>query len=428
MRHFKPWRRLAGRLTSPLVQFNLVVLLALLAASIGLSMGINQVMTRHLLAQHQRIYPTLLELALEGGWRTASGSPWKLAKTDPAVLSELKERLANLTGASNVRLWDENGRLVGEKSALKGQTRASEKLVQALSGRASRALVPSPEGDRIELYLPLIHAGQVEGAICLSEPADRLRAMIQEAKRAVRTLVLGTGVALYLLLFAIFFQATRRQSAASRQLALSRDMTIYALAYQAELRDLATGRHIERTRRFVRILAEELSRRPEFRGYLTAEYVDDLSKAAQLHDIGKVGVPDSILLKPGPLSEEEFDEVKKHSEYGAMILEKADARLSFQSFLKIAIHITRHHHERWDGRGYPAGLAGERIPLSARIMALADVYDALRSQRPYKRALDHTKCVEIIEQERSRQFDPRVVDAFLNREKEFKAISEEMVD
>ena len=151
-------------------------------------------------------------------------------------------------------------------------------------------------------------------------------------------------------------------------------------------------------------------------------------KSTPLHDIGKVGVQDSILNKPGRLSEEEFEEMKKHCDYAVTILEKALARLSFQSFLDIAIQIASTHHERWDGTGYPNGLSNSMIPLSGRIMALADVYDALRSSRPYKEAFPHDKCLQIIMEGSGKHFDPDVVNAFLFHEKEFHKISEYLSD
>jgi response regulator RpfG family c-di-GMP phosphodiesterase len=209
----------------------------------------------------------------------------------------------------------------------------------------------------------------------------------------------------------------------NRQLRETESVTIFALAYQAELRDHETGAHIERTAQYVKLIAEWLAEMPELQSYLTPEYIFDLVKAAPLHDIGKVGIPDSILLKPGRLTPDEFEVIKKHCEYGAQVLEIADEKLTFQSFLKIAIQIVLAHHEKWDGTGYPKGLKGEEIPLSARIMALADVYDALRSCRCYKPCLPHEDAVKIILAARGQQFDPAVVDAFLGVEGQFEKVA-----
>ena len=208
-----------------------------------------------------------------------------------------------------------------------------------------------------------------------------------------------------------------------------------SLAYQAEIRDLETGQHLDRTTEYVRILAEELKNPPpkytvreSDKNYLTDEYIIDLVKSVPLHDIGKVGVSDSILRKPGKLTEEEFEEMKKHCDHGARVLERAEKKLSFRSFLSIGVQLALSHHERWDGQGYPFGLKGEEIPLSARIMALVDVYDALRSKRCYKESFSHEESVEIISKGRGTQFDPIIIDAFLRIKNEFMNISIELAD
>jgi response regulator RpfG family c-di-GMP phosphodiesterase len=209
----------------------------------------------------------------------------------------------------------------------------------------------------------------------------------------------------------------------NQQLLQTEAVTILALAYQAELRDLETGKHLERTSHYVKLLAEELSRLPKYHSYLTPAYIADLVKSAPLHDIGKVAIPDSILRKPGKLTPEEFEIMKKHCEYGTRVLKIADEKLSFQSFLKIAIQIAASHHEKWNGKGYPEGLKGEAIPLSGRIMALADVYDAIRSERCYKKSFSHEETLKIIAGDRGEHFDPDLVDVFLRIENNFHEIS-----
>lgn len=213
---------------------------------------------------------------------------------------------------------------------------------------------------------------------------------------------------------------------ANRQLLKTEGVTIFALAYQAELRDMETGKHLERTAHYVRLLAEELSRLPKYRTYLTSRYIADLVKSAPLHDIGKVAIPDSILRKPGKLTPDEFEIIKKHCEYGTRVLTIADEKLDFQSFLKIAIQVVSSHHEKWNGTGYPKGLKGDAIPLSGRIMALADVYDALRSERCYKKSFSHEDTCRIISQEKGEHFDPDIVDVFSGIEKKFNEISDAM--
>jgi HD-GYP domain-containing protein (c-di-GMP phosphodiesterase class II) len=200
------------------------------------------------------------------------------------------------------------------------------------------------------------------------------------------------------------------------------------LGYQAELRDFETGKHLERTSAYVSVIGNELKNHEDYQKYMTDDYITDMIKSAHLHDIGKVAIPDNILLKPGKLTDEEFKIIQSHPLHGADILEKAEARLSFTSFFKIAIQMCKNHHEKWNGTGYPSKLSGIDIPLSARIMALADVYDALRSARPYKEAFSHKKCISIIKEESGTSFDPEIVGVFLTKEKEFEEISIKMKD
>ncbi|MDP4727357.1 MAG: PAS domain S-box protein, partial [Desulfobacterales bacterium] len=208
----------------------------------------------------------------------------------------------------------------------------------------------------------------------------------------------------------------------------ARTATIMGLAKLAEFRDKGTGRHLERICRYTRILAKELAHKPAYRGYITPQYLDDISLSAILHDIGKVGVPDAILLKPDRLTNAEFEVVKSHCILGGNVLEAAESQVRGESFLTIGKQIAYHHHEKWDGSGYPSGLSGETIPLSTRIVALADVYDALTSRRSYKKAYTHEEAAAIIVREKGCHFDPDVVDAFLDHEKEFNEIRREMQD
>ncbi|MFZ0611611.1 MAG: HD domain-containing phosphohydrolase [Desulfobacterales bacterium] len=208
----------------------------------------------------------------------------------------------------------------------------------------------------------------------------------------------------------------------------ARSATILGLAKLAEFRDRGTGKHLERICHYTRILAKELAHRPAYLGYITPQYLDDISLSSILHDIGKVGVPDAILLKPNRLTRAEFEVVKGHCILGGNVLEAAESQVRGPSFLSIGKQIAYHHHEKWDGSGYPSGLAGETIPLSTRIVALADVYDALTSERSYKRAFSHEESVAIIVREKGHHFAPDVVEAFLSHEKEFNAARREMQD
>ena len=211
-----------------------------------------------------------------------------------------------------------------------------------------------------------------------------------------------------------------RVRAGQRVLSLeTREMVIFVLAKLAESRDPETGHHLERVQRYCRTLAQTLAENPDYRAEIDPEFVRLVFQTSPLHDIGKVGVPDSVLLKPGRLSDTEFDVMKTHTLIGAETLEAALRTYPNARFLQIARDIALAHHERWDGRGYPHGLAGTDIPLSARIVALADVYDALTSRRVYKDAFTHAVARDIITTDSSTHFDPSVVEAFVQTEEEF---------
>ena len=197
---------------------------------------------------------------------------------------------------------------------------------------------------------------------------------------------------------------------------------ILGFARLTEYRDKDTGKHLERIREYTRVLATGLSKLEKYADYVTANYIEDLCLSSVLHDVGKVGIEDALLRKPGKLSPEEFRKVKEHARLGGEALRAVDQEIKRESFLTIGKEIAFSHHERWDGTGYPAGLAGERIPLSARIVALADVYDALTSRRTYKEAMSHDDAVRIILSERGTHFDPDIVDIFSEERETFRKI------
>jgi putative two-component system response regulator len=206
---------------------------------------------------------------------------------------------------------------------------------------------------------------------------------------------------------------------------LTQQVTIRALAHLAEMRDTDTGMHIHRTQSFVRILASELAAHPRFEPGLDAAALDQLVRSAPLHDIGKVGIPDRILLKPGPLTSAEWALMKRHTVLGADAIGRAQADVHEPlPFLDVAKKIARWHHEKWDGSGYPDGLAGDAIPVAARLMALADVFDALISRRVYKEAMTLEEARDVIVEGRRVQFDPDVVGAFAARFHDFTAVAE----
>ncbi len=214
----------------------------------------------------------------------------------------------------------------------------------------------------------------------------------------------------------------------TQELNLTKEVTIEALATLAEWRDPETGGHIKRTQNYVRALANRLRSDPVFAPLLDNDTAELLYQSAPLHDVGKVGIPDSILLKPGKLTDEEFEIMKTHTTRGRDALATTERKLGGNSFLRLAREIAYGHHERWDGRGYPQGLSGDAIPLPARLMSVADVYDALISKRVYKPAMPHAKAFQIITEGKGTQFDPRVVEAFEGIQDEFQGISRRYMD
>ena len=209
-----------------------------------------------------------------------------------------------------------------------------------------------------------------------------------------------------------------------RQLSQAQQVTILSLAKLTEYRDLETGTHLERIMKYTEILAHELSGLDSYSSYITEEYILDLVSSCPLHDIGKVGIPDNILHKPGKLTSDEFDIMKNHTIIGGDTIRDAEEQLQSRSYLELGREIAYSHHEKWDGSGYPHGLKEENIPLSARIVSVADVYDALISKRPYKDAYTHQTAVSIIKKTEGTHFDPSIIDAFARCEPLFEEYSE----
>jgi putative two-component system response regulator len=192
------------------------------------------------------------------------------------------------------------------------------------------------------------------------------------------------------------------------------DASIHVMVSLAEFRDETTGNHIQRTQEYMRLLALELAKKPQYSTLLTASHIEQMSKSAPLHDIGKIAIPDHILLKPGKHTPEEFAVMKTHAQRGYDMLKRAGEHMGERGeFLTLAMEIAGGHHEKWDGSGYPNGLAGSDIPLSARLMAVADVFDALLARRPYKEPMTVEQAAAIILEGRGKHFDPEVVDAFM---------------
>lgn len=211
-----------------------------------------------------------------------------------------------------------------------------------------------------------------------------------------------------------------------QEISLIQEVSVMAMAALAEMRDPETGNHIQRTKLYIKELATRLGRTEKYADVLTPEHISLIVTSAPLHDIGKVGIPDHILLKPGKLTDEEFEVMKTHTTQGRDAVLRAERLMnSTETFLRFAKEIVYSHHEKWDGTGYPQGLAGETIPLSARLMAVADVYDALTSKRVYKEAMSHEQAVDIIVSDAGRHFDPDIVEIFVKCCHKFQEISEQ---
>ncbi|MFV0349167.1 MAG: two-component system response regulator [Halodesulfovibrio sp.] len=208
----------------------------------------------------------------------------------------------------------------------------------------------------------------------------------------------------------------------TEEIALTQSVTIFSMACLAEMRDNELVGHIKRTQLYVRLLAEQLERMPEYSAYFREVPVDLLCASIPLHDIGKIGIPDHILLKPGRLTDDEFTIMRLHTVYGRDSLQRAESMLNTSnSFLRVAREIAHTHHEWWNGNGYPQGLSGKNIPLAGRLMAVADVYDALISKRIYKEPISHQESIEIVAEGSGTQFDPQIVEVFLRIEKDIRA-------
>lgn len=270
----------------------------------------------------------------------------------------------------------------------------------------------------------------------LSETADKVRAFemggVDYVTKPIKFDEVAARVATHLKIRAL--QASLEEhnrrleevvAAQIRQISESQMATIFALAKLAENRDTDTGEHLERVQEYCRVLAGALGESSRYSGLIDGDFIANIYQASPLHDIGKVAIPDQVLLKPGRLTESEFDVMKTHAAIGAGTLMAVLERYPDNAFLRMGIDIARWHHERWDGAGYPDGQAGEQIPLSARVMAVVDVYDAFRSDRCYRRGLTHEATRQIILEGAGTQFDPVVTSKFEEMEEAFSAIYEQ---
>ncbi len=424
-----------------LIQYSIITFFASLFFAIAMGVTLTSLSLNYLVDVHSSTYPTLTSLLIRNNPKFPEAL--RTVETDEntrATISSAVDPLYSIASVTRIKVWNHRTQVVwSDAEAIIGERYpGNREVMRALQGEVvssyKRQAEPENRLDeqnlpQLEVYIPVRdRQNEVAGVIELYERNDTLIGTIHRTMTTIWLIIAGFSILLYAALFYIFYGSNRFNKRMIDELNITQDITIYALAYQAELRDNETGRHIDRTTRYVRLLAEELRRHPRYRGYINNDYVQALERSAPLHDIGKVGVPDHILRKPGALTPEEFKQIQEHPVNGAHTLRKASRRLGFTSFLELAIQLAESHHERWDGRGYPYQLSGEDIPLSGRIMAVADVYDALRSKRVYKPAYTHDACVRIIREESGRQFDPEIVQAFLRAEDQFAAISNELAD
>jgi len=421
-----------------LVQYTVTTFMLILLVTIVLAQTLSRQVAHDVIHSHLKVFPELVRTTLK---QHPDAVQWLRAMPGEKLPEDVEDfftALLEIPGVFRIKVWNKEGTVIwSDKQELIGKNFAGNPLLdQALKGevaygkkKADKRENLTEQGARIvlEVYSPVIHEGSVIGAVELYETDADLELSLTEARKTVWSGTAVAGISLYLLLFVIYYKAHARNRQAFLQLIETQDVTIKALAFQSEMHDMETGNHIESTTSYVRLLAEELRHSERDRQLLSDKFIADLTKSAPLHDIGKVGVPDAVLCKPGRFEPHEYEIMKKHSEYGASILKRAEEKLSFESFLATAIEMAQSHHERWDGKGYPDGLKGEEIPLAARIMAVADNYDALRTQRRYKDAFTHDETLAIITSESGAAFDPLVVKAFLRIKEKVNEVSQQFV-
>lgn len=302
-----------------------------------------------------------------------------------------------------------------------------------------RGQLETAAGNRVAIVHPLAQSN-VQLVICDRDPANQqwrgmlLASLPLAAGIAFLWTWILSSVATYLLSARLSSEESHRMAQSehdalrsAQDLLRTRDAVIFGLAKLAESRDPETGRHLERISLYSTRLATALRLLPQYHRVVTPGFIRLLGISSVLHDIGKVGLEDTVLLKPGRLNAEERKKMQEHTLVAGACLKEIEQRLGASNFLQTAREIALHHHERWDGNGYPAGLAGESIPLAARIVTVADVYDALSSKRVYKDAFPHEECVRLIREGAGTQFDPELVNVFLSIEEDFAAIGKKFV-
>lgn len=381
--------------------------------------------------KHLDLYPEIVRQHILGNPSIVNYIKTPENVKPPNKITGLINDLKSFGSVFRVKIWDKNSTVLwSDDTRINGVKFLDDKYNYALNGNLAYEISKPDKPEQatetnhkqvLEIYIPAIYNGKVIGVVEVYEASDVLFSQLQKNIIFIWAIVVLSGIILYLLLFFIFYHSHKRLEKVTINLLKTQDVTILSLASLAETRSNETGAHLFRTQRYIKILAEYLKNKDNFKHYLNTEQINLLVKSSPLHDIGKVGIPDSILLKPSKLTPEEFEEMKKHTIYGKNALEIES--IGSNSFLDTAKEIAYTHHEKWDGSGYPSGLRGNDIPISGRLMALADVYDALISKRCYKDAFTHENAKEIITKEKGTHFDPEIVEAFMVLEKEFYKIS-----
>jgi HD-GYP domain-containing protein (c-di-GMP phosphodiesterase class II) len=370
-----------------------------------------------------------------------------LTAVDPAILAPQVAEKSDLPDALGVLVVDDRRQVLAQLSAAghaeESYVRPGQRVAWTpwsepapATGGPTRGTLTLPDGPHIAVQHALA-GGQ--GYVVVHVPATRLQsryAGLAGSLSASGAIALCWTVAVLTIM--VFVALGRMHEGADQQraqaatdslrqvqnLVRARDAVIFGLAKLAESRDDDTGEHLERISAYSTLLASALRRQPKYEGHVTPTFARLIGISAALHDIGKVGVRDEILLKPGRLTPEERAQMEAHARIGGDCLRDIEQRLGTSNFLQMAREIAFAHHERWDGTGYPLGLAGEAIPLAARIVAIADVYDALSSKRVYKPAFPHGQCIAIIRNQTGKHFDPDLVEVWLTIERKFREIAQ----
>ncbi|MEE9294067.1 MAG: HD domain-containing phosphohydrolase [Phycisphaerae bacterium] len=410
--------------------------------------------------QNRYVLSSVYHAAEQDAWEALAGAGDLLAvemlgrdSTAPDLKDHSLDRVQELLGATQFEteqdavLVDSNWRVVAQrrpslpKSApavnsgqaieWKAVPGVSNRLIHGVAGRMT-----TPQGDYIAIAFPVARHG---GYLVVPRSTESISEGIAATEQAVPLAGIMAlvwicallGICVYMIT-SRFYDGVDRQLSETEAKALqhiqtlvrTRDAVIFGLAKLADSRDPETGDHLERISVYSSMLASALRSRPKYAGTMTPTFVRLIGISSALHDIGKVGIVDSILLKPGRLTDDQRKQMQRHTTIGAQCLKEIEMRLGQSNFLQMAREIAIAHHERWDGSGYPLGLAGEDIPLSARIVSIADVYDALSSRRVYKSSIPHSKCVEIIREEAGKQFDPDLIEVWLKLADQFRDVAQ----